>query len=319
LTGLLTPQGPLDAFSQFEFLRPGILGISNFWAFRKRYAVLEKVWVPGLPNVPSHHPKAKAHQVDRVVGHKNIDDLKRRIDLHAHRVRLEDCYDMPSKVYQIRHVELTAEQHTIYQDLLDYSTAQLEAERHVTATMTLTVMLRLHQVVCGHVKDEEGQYFHVPTNRPAALLELLEQHDGKAIIWASYDPDIKAIQTALEEVYGEDSVARFWGGNLQTRDAEEKRFQSDPSCRFMIATAAAGGRGRMWATANLCVYFSNSASLEHRDQSEERAQAVGKTVPVLYVDLVAPGTVDEKFLHILRDKIDVDTKLSGIAWRQWVV
>lgn len=319
LTGLMTPEGPLDAYAQFEFLQPGLLGFENYYAFKARYVVTKKIWVPGLKGVPTWHPKAQAHAVDQVVGFKHLDDLGKRIAPHAVRVRLEDIYDMPPKVYQVRHVALTPEQRRIYGELRAYATARLEGERHVTATMAMVEMLRLHQVICGHVRDEQGQTYEVATNRPAELLAVLREHEGKAIVWCTYDHDVRAIETALTETYGPGCCARFWGGNRDTREAEEARFQTDPACRFMIGTPAAGGRGRMWAAADLVVYFSNGFSLEARDQSEERTQAVGKTVPTLYVDLVAPGTVDEKVLHILRKKLNVDVELSGVGWRHWVV
>lgn len=318
LTGLLTPSGPLDAFMQFEFLRHGLLGFSNFFSFRARYGVTKKIWVPGRPN--ARYPKQRAaHQVEQIVGYRHVEELAQRIAPHSFRVALEDCYDMPPKVYQVRHVDLTDEQRRLYRELLDYATSQLSGQSYVTATEAMTQILRLHQILCGHVRDEEGQIHEVPTHREQELLDLIEQHDGKAIVWCSYDHDIKRVVRALERAYGEGSCSRFWGGNVSTREDEERRFQQDAACRFMIATPAAGGRGRMWAAADLVVYYSNGWDLEHRDQSEERPQAVGKSRSVLYVDLVAPGTVDEKILQCLRDKLDLAAQVSGDRWKSWVV
>jgi hypothetical protein len=318
LTGLLTPSGPLDVFMQFEFLRPGLLGFSNFFSFRARYGVTRKIWVPGRLN--ARYPKQRtAHQVNQIVGYRHVDELAQKIAPHSFRVALEDCYDMPPKIYQTREVDLTGEQQRIYREILDYATSHLGGQSYVTATEAMTQILRLHQVLCGHVRDERGKVHEVPTRREHELLELIEQHDGKAIIWCSYDHDVRRIERALEKEHGPGCCSRFWGGNVQAREDEEKRFQQDPSCRFMIATPAAGGRGRMWAAADLVVYYSNSYCLEQRDQSEERPQAVGKANSVLYVDLVAPGTVDEKILQCLREKIDLAAQVSGERWRSWVV
>jgi SNF2 family DNA or RNA helicase len=114
-------------------------------------------------------------------------------------------------------------------------------------------------------------------------------------------------------------VARFWGGNRDTREDEERRFLNDPQCQYMVATAAAGGRGRTWTVADLVVYYSNTADLEHRSQSEERAQGVDKVNSVLYVDLIAPGTVDEKMLSTLRRKINMAAAITSDTWREWVI
>jgi hypothetical protein len=87
----------------------------------------------------------------------------------------------------------------------------------------------------------------------------------------------------------------------------------------MVATAAAGGRGRTWTMADLTIYHSNTASLEHRSQSEERTQGIDKAVPGLYVDLVAPKTVEMKVLKNLRKKIDIAATLNGDEWRSWII
>ena len=87
----------------------------------------------------------------------------------------------------------------------------------------------------------------------------------------------------------------------------------------MVATAAAGGRGRTWTVANLIVYYSSTPDLEHRSQSEERAQAVDKTESVAYVDLIAPGTVEEKFIKCLREKITMSSVINGDNYREWLI
>jgi SNF2 family DNA or RNA helicase len=306
LTGLVSPRSPLDLYSQFEFLDQKILGFSSYWTFRARYAVIKKMTVAG-------------RSFDNIVGYRDVEELNLRIAPHSYRVRLEDCYDLPPKIYDIREVSLTDEQKRIYQDLKAFATTKLANEAHVTTTMVITQILRLHQVLCGHVTDEEGNVHEIPSNRTSELLELLEEHEGKAIIWCSYDIDIRRVSEALTKAYGEGSVARFWGGNRNTREQEEARFLNDPACLFMVATPAAGGRGRTWMNADLVVYYSNTDNLEHREQSEERPQGVDKINSVLYVDLLARRTVEEKILHSLRKKIDMAAVISGDQWREWIV
>jgi SNF2 family DNA or RNA helicase len=245
---------------------------------------------------------------------------------HSFRVLLKDCYDLPPKTYQVREVPLTDEQERLYREMRDYATAKLSEQEHVTATIVITQMLRLHQILCGHVRNDLGEVREVSENRTDAVMEVLEEYgpDGKAIIWACYDPDVQKIAARLAREYGPGSVARFWGGNRSTREEEEAKFKTDPQCRFMVATAAAGGRGRTWDMADLVIYYASKNDLEHREQSEERPQNVGKVNSVLYVDLVAvPSwggtTVDHKFLNALRGKIDMAATISGDDWREWIV
>jgi hypothetical protein len=306
LTGTVSPNSPLDVYSQFQFLGPKILGFSSYYAFRARYAVMKQLPIGG-------------RQVPVVVNYRDIDELRSRLAPHSHRVRLEDCYDMTDPTYAIRHVEMTDDQKRIYNELKHFATAQLAEEQFVSAQQVITQILRLHQVLCGHTVDETGERHMIAENRTNELLNLLEEYDGKAIIWCSYDNDIRKVSERLRKDYGEGSVARFWGGNQSTREQEEVAFKTDPACRFMVATAAAGGRGRTWDVADLTVYYSNTQDLEHREQSEARPKGVGKKRPLHYVDLMVPGTVDEKIIKALRNKINMAATISGDSWKEWVV
>jgi SNF2 family DNA or RNA helicase len=87
----------------------------------------------------------------------------------------------------------------------------------------------------------------------------------------------------------------------------------------MIATPASGGRGRTWDSADLVIYYTNSFNYEHRAQSEERAQAVGKKTSVLYYDLVCLDTVEEKVLGALRNKMSLSDAITGDDYKKWVV
>ena len=311
LSGLPSPQSPLDLYAQCRFLDPAILGFGDFQAFQDRYAVTSKL--------PVRDRRGRKHMIDVVNGYRDLDDLSAKILPHAFRVRLADCYDLPPKIYMRRDIELTSEQKRAYGELVTYATTVLKNAERVTATMVLTQLLRLHQIVAGHTKSDDGVESEIPENKTSELLSVLEQHRGKAIIWVAYDADIRRLTSVLTKTYGAGSVARFWGGNADTRELEEKQFLNDPNCRFMIATAASGGRGRTWAVADTIIYYSNTFSLEHRMQSEERAQGIGKVNSVLYVDLVARDTVEEKILHALRDKMSLSDAVTGDNWRSWVV
>lgn len=346
LTGLPNPKSPLDLYSQFDFLDPRIVGYQTFAAFEQRYADVERIcFVPkrllaaklkyavgetimregfgrfAVDDLSQQDLLAElaarriyVQVVPRIKGFKNQEELRDKIAPYVYRKTLEDCYDLPPKTYIRREVEMTMEQAKAYNEMQTYFTTQLENEEHVTAANVITCMLKLHQILCGHVKNEEGFIRNIPNKRMDSLIELLEEHEGKTIIWCSYDYDVHQ----LSNLFGNE-CARFWGGNKNTRETEEQRFLNDPECRYMIATPAAGGKGRTWINADLVVYYSNSHDLEHRIQSEERAQGVGKTTSVAYVDLVVPDTVDEKILLALRHKMNLASVINGDNWKEWIV
>jgi Mesyanzhinovviridae DNA helicase len=317
LTGLPTPRSPLDLFFQFAFLDQTILRIRSYWAFRARYAILRKIQVrAGV--APDGSPRLR--NVDVEAGYRNVDELWKLIEPYSFRCRLEDCSDVPPSEYLFRDVEMTKEQRRMYDELLEFATTQIaDSDSHMTATLALTAALRRHQLLCGIAVDENGGEHEVPENRTKALLDLLREYDGKAIIWCSYDRNVRRVAEAIAKEFGPDSVSRFWGGNRGTREAEESAFKQEPGRRFMVATAAAGGRGRTWDCANCVIYWSNSHDLEHRMQSEERPKNVGKTTPVTYIDLRVPGTVEDKIISALRNKINLADAVTNDGPRSWLV
>jgi len=306
LSGLPSPQSPLDLWSQFAFLGAPLL--EKYGKFEERYAVMElRPYGPGrrLIRVPSGT-------------YQNLEELRARIQPYSFRVRLSECYDLPAKMFIRRDVEMTAEQAVAYADMHRYAVAELENAERVTATIVLTQMLRLHQILCGVTMSDEGVEVDIAENRTDEMMAILENTSGKAIIWAAYDANVRRITARIQKEYGPDSVARFWGGNPKTREAEERAFKTDPKCRFMVATAAAGGRGRTWDVADTVIYYSNTFSLEHRMQSEERAQMVGKSGSVGYYDLCCQGTVEDKIINALRDKMNLSNAITGDNYREWI-
>jgi SNF2 family DNA or RNA helicase len=307
LSGLPAPRDPLDLYCQFAFLDQRILRCSNFFEFRARYAIMRKILVG-------------RRTVDIVVGFHSsgIEEIAQLIQPHSHRVQLSDIVKLPVS-YERLEVEMTPRQRALYATLKKEAIAELAEGSFVTGAMVITRMLRLHQILMGYVMDSQGELREIEENRTQALLDLLEEYDGKAIIWVSYDYSIKKVGAALEKAYGKEAVAYFWGGNSGTRELDDKRFATNPDCRFMLATPGAGGRGRKWDVANLVVYYSNTDNLEHRDQSEERAKDMAKEAKTVYFDLVVPGTVDESFIRAIRDKINLAGAVVGDDFREWLI
>lgn len=306
MTGSPVPRSPLDFFSQFNFLRPGLIGTKNFIAFRAKYAVMEQRVFGG-------------RSVQTVVGYRNLPELTERVREHSFRVTKEECMDLPPKVYVSRSVELTEEQSKAYLAMKEEAFAELEAGGFATATAVITQILRLHQIVCGHVTDADGQLVRLKSNRVQALLDVCEEIEGKTIVWARYREDIRAISEALRDVYGDSSVVEYHGGvDMKDREYAVTGFQDhDSPVKFFVANQSTGGYGITLTAASNVIYYSNDYDLEKRLQSEDRAHRSGQTKSVLYVDLVSPGTVDERILDSLMNKKSIADLVTGDEVREW--
>lgn len=305
MTGTPTANGPLDLFAQFGFLDEAILGYKSYYAFRNDFAVTEKRRFSG-------------RHVDVVTGYKNLETLNKIIQPKSFRVTKSECLDLPDKLYQMRYVELSDDQQRAYNNVREQLYADLGDGQEVSVQIFLTKLLRLHQIASGWVKTDDGILHDFKENpKMGALLEETEQVD-RAIIWATYTHDILTITDRLNEQYGKGSAMAFYG-ELSPDERHEvvDRFQQG-NLRFFVGQPAAGGMGLTLTSASTVIYYSNSHSLIYRLQSEDRAHRIGQTRSVTYVDIVAIGTVDEKIVDCLRNKIDIATAINGDDLKAWL-
>ena len=225
----------------------------------------------------------------------------------------EDCLDLPDKMYTKRLVPLSEEQNKSYKEMKRLALTKLANGELATTQSVLTQIMRLQQICCGHIQDDEGNLVTFPNGRQKELLDICEEVQGKAIIWATYTYDIQQIAQSLRDRFGPDAVATYYGATPQEERQElVQRFQDkESSLRFFVGQPRTGGYGITLTAATTVIYYSNSYDLEIRLQSEDRAHRIGQTNKVTYVDIVAPDTIDEKILKALQEKINLAQTVLG--------
>lgn len=305
MSGSPAPNSPLDLYSQFEFLGSGLLGTRSYFNFRARYAVMQQKVFGG-------------RKMQVVVGYKNIGELTKMVQDNSYRVLKDECLDLPDKIYRISDVDLTEQQHDLYQKMKNDAFAEIGGS-FSNSQSALTTLLRLQQILCGHIVDADGKMHFIQSNRVETLMQELEGVSGGCIIWSRFRPEIDLIANAIKREYGEESVAQYHGGNTNTRVEEAHRYVNDDKCRFMVSTQQSGGYGNTWLKGTNVFYVSNTFSLEHRLQSEDRPHRGGQTQKCTYTDLRAIGTIDEKLIKALRSKIDVATTILGDDPKEWLI
>ena len=300
LTGSPVTRSPMDLFSQCMFLSVSALNFKSFFAFQNRYAVVQKrVMGP--------------RSFNEVVGYRRLDELNGKLDDFSNRVLKQDCLDLPDKMYTRRLVPLSEEQKKSYTQMKRLALTKLDNGELATTQSVLTQIMRLQQICCGHIQDDEGNLVTFPNGRQKELLDICEEVQGKAIIWGTYTYDIQQIAQSLRDRFGPDAVATYYGATPQEERQEiVERFQDkDSSLRFFVGQPRTGGYGITLTAATTVIYYSNSYDLEIRLQSEDRAHRIGQTNKVTYVDLVSPETIDEKILQALQEKINLAQTVLG--------
>ena len=144
-------------------------------------------------------------------------------------------------------------------------------------------------------------------------MDVLEEMEGKAVIWAHYRYDIKSIVETVSKKYGENSVVTYYG-DTSTDDRQKaiKKIQDPKSpVRFIVGTPQTGGYGITLTGASTMIYYSNGYDLEKRQQSEARIDRIGQVRNMTYIDIIAEKTIDEKIVTALRNKVNIASQVMG--------
>jgi len=305
LTGSPVTKSPMDLYSQCEFMDKGLLGHDSYYSFQGRYAI-------------TRTQRMGNHSFQQVVGYRNLDELSTKLDRFSYRVTKEDALDLPEKIYTVRHVGLTDDQLRHYMSLKNAAIALLDNGELVSAPAVMTQLLRLQQVLCGHLMTDDGELVEFKTKRLDALLETVEEMSGKVIIWSRFRYDIKAIVATLAKAYGSGSVVSYFGDTTdEQRQNAITSFQFGDA-RFFVANPQTAGYGLTLTAATNVIYYANDFNLETRIQSEDRCHRIGQKNTVTYVDFMSKGTIDEYIVKALRAKIDLSAKTLGEQARKWL-
>lgn len=302
LTGTPVGQGPLDLWSQYWIVDPNIFG-RYLSTFKARYCVYER-------------RQFGRNSFDELVGYKNLDELNAKIAPVTFPRRKADLFDLPERVFARRYFWMSEEQSRIYRELVAEQVARIRDDETVTAQHALTLLLRLQQVSRGHVATDTGEIVSIDGDRPSidALLALVGEHRGKAIVWCRFTSDVAAVAAALAAEHGPESVVRCDGSvKAADRPALRDRFNLDPAVRFWVGTAATGGVGVDLPAATLMVNYSYGWDLIERTQALERNYGASqKASRVDVVDLVLADTpADERVLEALECKEGLASQVTG--------
>lgn len=322
LTGTPIAQGAFDVYKPMQFLSETFWarhGLSTYTEFKQHFGV----WQTGERYDPATD---STREFPVLVSYRRLGELQEMLAPHSSRVLKADVLDLPPKLYQKVYFEPTPEQEKHYTALRDEMMTWIEGlgdNGLVTAPLAITRLLRLQQVLSGYLPTDEGKTLvALPGANPRmnTLIEHLEDYPRQAIVWARFRQDINTICDRLMKA--KKDFVRY-DGSTSDKDREEARarFQGKPGHRpaqFFVANPAAAGEGLTLHAADLVVYYSNGFKLTERLQSEDRAHRIGQTKAVTYVDIVAPGTIDEHIIKNLRRKVEIAAAVTGDQLKEWI-
>lgn len=305
-TGTFVSNSPFDAYTQLRFLNERVwheIGCPTYLAFKNVFGVWEKRW-----------NGAQQRQFDSLKEYKNLDVLHRFVDANGSRLLKDDVLDLPPKVPSTRYFELNKEQQRVYDELReDFFT--IRESGLLTTQLAISRLVRFQQCTSGYLpaSDEDDRLLPLGTTNPrlACLLETLEElQDVPTIVWAKYTEDVDLITAALAQ---EGVPFVRYDGKVSDDEREEakRRYQKDGTARVFVSKASVGGEGLTLTRTRAEVFYNTTFNPSERIQAEDRAHRIGLKHPLLIVDLVARGTIDEYILENLRKKADTSAVVMG--------
>jgi superfamily II DNA or RNA helicase len=259
----------------------------------------------------------------KVLGYKNLDDLRQRLaPVLLRRTRASVLGQLPPRTTEIVRIPPTDEQlelHNAHKRII----SQIVGKKFLTEMDLLRLQKAL--LMCRMAADstflvtKEAPGYSSKLEKLGELLgQIAEEQDRKVIIFSEWTSMLNLIEPLLKAC-GLEHVRL--DGSIPQRKRQDlvNRFQKDPACRVFLATNA-GATGLNLQAANTVINVDlpwNPALLEQRIG---RAHRMGQKRPVQVFVLVTEGTMEENLLTTLSSKhemalaaLDASSKLNAVT------
>ena len=338
LTGTPVTNGPMDLWSIMEFVRPNFFN-RNWYDFRQYYGMFSKLSVgtaSGMRQVSVMLNEqtwrsvklckdyATAWQVfgvtqdtyftvqsqDKFDGpYKHADELKEILQTTAMFKKIQECIDMPEQVFIVKTLQMNKEQQAAYKDMALSQAAEYEG-RVATALNKLTMATRLQQISSGFLQDksygenfdpdqdikpEEVVWLGKTNPKLEALKRDIDESAKPVIVLTRYSAEAAKIYDMLKDEYST-LLYTGWKKTGKLDDFKEGKYD------VLVANLQCVAYGFNLQNSCSMLYYSNSFSMELREQSQARIFRSGQKNVCKYVDYCFEGTIDETILKALKRK-----------------
>jgi len=297
LTGTPILNTASDIWSQYRILDGGERFGANFYAFRNLYYMDKNAGMPSDKHFP-----------DFVLRMGALEAINEKIYTCADRVRKDEALTLPPLIKQSLFVDMSPEQSKAYKEMKAHFISYVEQVetgelKPAVAKIALTKALRLLQIVSGFVTTDDGEDVIFKKNpRIDGLKDILQDREGKIIIWATFKQNYKMISNLCDKL--KISYGFLVGGQNPKKRASDLEEFTKGDIRVLIASPQAGGTGVNLIEASTSIWFSRNFSLEHRLQGLARNHRKGSEMhkTINSIDLVCPGSLEENVLESLDNK-----------------
>lgn len=286
LTGTPQAKDLTDEWSQLLWLDENIIGIKYLTTFRARYCIMG------------------GYEGRSVIGTKNLDEFRKLKAPFTYRVTKEEIGYIPKR-YSDWVFDLTQEQIRLIKQVKQELMAELESGDVVPIASATAAFTKVQQIANGFIIDEHGNPIRLmpmdKNPRLQAMLEWLDSHEAKVVIWTRFIADRDMVGAAL--IDAGIGCAEYTGSDAQRYEAK-RSFIEDEQVRVFLANPQSAGTGTdgLQTVCTQALYYSNSFNSLDRWQSEDRIDRRGMIGGSQYTDLIARNSIDRYILRNLKKK-----------------
>ncbi len=253
----------------------------------------------------------------------SADEARRRLAKLIHpfvlrRSKEKVLPDLPEKIIDVRHCELSTEQETLYDDVVNGRARPLAetlgdsgATAHIPYIHIFAVLSELKQI-CNHPESRTGaggDYRASSSGKWNLFTELLDECLGSGLKVVVFSQYVKMI--ALFQSYLRDRGTEFetLTGSTVDRGAVLRRFQEDEGCHVFLASLKAGGLGVDLTAASVVIHYDRWWNQAREDQATDRVHRIGQKRGVQVLKLITKNTLEEKIDAIIARKRELASQL----------
>lgn len=295
MTGTPTPNSPTDAWALTRLVSPSRVPAS-FNLFR------ETVMMPAGPY--------------KWVPKFGCQEIVRKAMQPAIRFEKKDCLDLPALTYNDRYCDMTAEQSKLFEDMRRRLKHESEDGITVTAANAAVKLLKMQQICCGVVKDDDKNPVYVDCKpRLQIIHEIIEQTENKVIIFV---PFIFSMEMLMADLHKHGVSAELVNGNVPKaeRDRIFDAFQRGENPRVLVAHPKVAAHGLTLTAADTIIWYAPIYSLEEYEQANARIERKGQKNAMsvfhiishpfeaaIYATLQKKGSVQSALMNLYREFI----------------
>ena len=295
MTGTPVANRPYDIWSQIKFLDGGETFESSFSEFKKALDI-----PPSPIGTVTSYSEQLASVMERIK-HFSVRETKASAGLQ-----------LPDKTLLTHTVELAPAQAIIYTQYRNEMAYEFETEKQVIvddAEYVLKRLLRLVQCASNPLLVDDT-YSEIPAkySQVEKLLQDIDIHSNKAIVWTGFIKNIEWLHKKLER-YAPQKV--HGSMTVDERNESLDKFKAYTNCRILLATPGAAKEGLTLTIANHAIFYDRGFSLDDYLQAQDRIHRISQTQDCFVHNLIAKDTIDEWVDMLLNAKYQAAQLVQG--------